>query len=186
MLLDALRDFEWYNDPENVRFTELGMEVSSRPKTDFWQSIHHNFRKDDGHFFYGRTTENFTLTVKWSFDGASLFDQCGLMLRIDERNWFKAGIMTETSAVPKIGSSATNSGYSDWALLEVPYLNAIWFKLKRNGGDYIAYYSLDGNTYKQMRLFHLINDVPEVKVGAYICSPQHNNFSAILETLSFE
>ena len=94
--------------------------------------------------------------------------------------------MSETSAAPKIGSSATNSGYSDWALLEVPFLNSVWFRLKRNGGDYIAYYSLDGTVYKQMRLFHLINDVPEVKAGAYICSPQHNNFSATLETLDFE
>ena len=47
MRLDALKDFEWYNEPENVRFSDLGMVVNCKPKTDFWQSAHHNFKKDN-------------------------------------------------------------------------------------------------------------------------------------------
>ena len=51
MLLTNLRDFEWYNEPEDVSFEERGMAVLTKNKTDFWQSKHHNFKKDDGHFF---------------------------------------------------------------------------------------------------------------------------------------
>lgn len=187
MLLDALKRFEWYNEPENVRFNELGMVVNAKPKTDFWQSTHHNFHKDNGHFFFTRAMNNFTLTVKWHFEKAYQFDQCGLMLRVDERNWFKLSLMSENPTTPKLGSSLTNFGYSDWAVQELDKMpQEIWYRLKRNGSDYIAYFSLDGFTYKQLRLFHLVNDNPEVKIGAYVAAPQRSDFECVLETLELD
>ncbi len=51
MLLDALKDFRWYNEPENVRFQEDGLLVDSLSETDFWANMAHRFNKDDGHFF---------------------------------------------------------------------------------------------------------------------------------------
>lgn len=35
MLLDALRDFEWLNEPLDVNFDEMGMRVLTHDKTDF-------------------------------------------------------------------------------------------------------------------------------------------------------
>lgn len=184
MLLDALKNFEWYNEPENVRFNDRGMVVNTKQKTDFWQSTHHNFHKDTGHFFFKRCSNNFELIAKWSFDKAFMFDQCGVMLRIDERNWFKLSLMSESNEKPQLGTSLTNFGYSDWAVVDIDQpINQIWYKIKRNGGDYVAYYSLDGEKYKQLRLFHIINDSGEIKVGIYACSPQRSNFEAILEVL---
>ena len=184
MLLDVLKDFEWYNEPENVRFNDAGMVIDTRAKTDFWQSTHHNFHKDDGHFFFTRIERDFELVVKWSFEKACLFDQCGLMLRVDERNWFKVSLMSEDASRPKLGSSLTNFGYSDWAVVSLDSpLNEIWYKLRRNGGDYIAYYSLDGIVYNQLRLFHLINDNGELKAGAYACAPRRDDFECVLEVL---
>lgn len=83
--MEQLRDFEWYNEPADVSFDERGMRVLSRARTDFWQSLHHRFSKDDGHFFFTRKTGNFSCTVKWNFETDGSFDQCGIMLRIDEQ-----------------------------------------------------------------------------------------------------
>lgn len=85
MLLDALRDFEWLNEPLDVNFDEMGMRVLTHDKTDFWQSAHHKFGKDNGHFFYTRHSGNFTFLVTWKFVSDGQFDQCGVMLRIDEK-----------------------------------------------------------------------------------------------------
>lgn len=187
MLLDALKRFEWYNEPENVRFNERGMVVTAKPQTDFWQSTHHNFHKDNGHFFFTRTITDFVLTVKWQFEKSFQFDQCGLMLRVDERNWFKLSLMSEQADAPKLGTSLTNFGYSDWAVQDLPQpLTEIWYRLKRSGSDYIAYFSVDGVVYKQMRLFHLVNDNPEIKVGAYAAAPRRSSFEAVLETLELD
>ena len=46
--------------------------------------------------------------------------------------------------------------------------------------------SLDGKKFKQVRMFHLLNDCPEVKIGAYACSPQRDDFEAILSQIDFE
>lgn len=187
MLLEQLRDFEWYNEPLDVSFDERGMKVLSRDKTDFWQSLHHKFYKDDGHFFFTRKTGDFSLVIRWDFETNGNFDQCGIMLRIDERNWLKASVMFENFRQPMLGSCATNNGYSDWAAQDIPMgINQIWYKIKRIRGDYVIYFSLDGIKFKQIRMLHLLNDMPEVKVGAYVCSPQREGFEATLSQIDFD
>ena len=186
MLLDALRDFEWLNEPLDVNFDEMGMRVLTHDKTDFWQSAHHKFGKDNGHFFYTRHSGNFTFLVTWKFVSDGQFDQCGVMLRIDEKNWFKASIMYDNPGQPMLGSSVTNCGYSDWAAMDIPAgVEEVSFKVKRLNGDYVIYYSLDGEVFKQIRVLHLINEQPEVKIGAYICSPRRAGFEATLTQIEF-
>lgn len=187
MLLDTLRDFEWLNEPHDVSFNDQGMVVVSKPKTDFWQSLNHNFKKDDGHFFFSRCNSDFSLVVKWQFETISDFNQCGIMVRIDERNWFKASIMSESKEKPLLGSCVTNCGYSDWAAQDIsPEIKEIYFKVKRVNGDYIIFYSYDDILYKQIRLLHMINEIQDIKVGAYICSPQSFSFRATLEKIDLK
>ena len=187
MLLEALQNFEWYNEPQNVTFHDKEMIVRAEMGTDFWQSKQHQYGKDDGHFFFTRHKGNFIFSVKWSFSGCEAYNQCGIMLRIDENNWIKASIMYDNPERPMLGSSVTQNGYSDWAAQDIPSgITNIWFKIKRLNGDYLIYYSIDGQNFKQIRMTALINDLPEVKIGAYICSPRSNGFEASLSALEFE
>ena len=177
MLLDALRDFEWLNEPLDVNFEETGMRVLTHNKTDFWQSAHHRVAKDNGHFFYTRRFDDFSFVVGWRFRIEGRFDQCGIMLRIDEKNWFKASIMYESPQYPMIGSCEN---------IDIPTgIEQMYYKIKRYKGDYIISYSYDGINFRQMRLLHLLKDQPEVKVGAFICSPQHEGFEATLTRIEF-
>ena len=183
MLLDALKDFEWQNEPENVRFNENGMAVLSKNKTDFWQSKGHHFQKDDGHFFFCRQAGDFFLTLKWRFEALDKFSQCGIMMRVDERNWFKASIMNESSGGNVLASSLTIGGHSDWAGFNLPRdVCEIWYRLNRVGDDYILSYSLDGVTFIKMRMFYM-QSYEEVKTGAYIASPNMTDFHAELSTV---
>ena len=170
----------------DVNFEEAGMRVLTHNKTDFWQSVHHRFGKDNGHFFYARREGDFTFGVTWRFENSGQFDQCGIMLRIDEKNWFKASVMSDNEAQPRLASCVTNCGYSDLAPIEIPAgITEVSYKIKRFKGDYILYYSLDGINFKQLRMLHLLNDQPEVKVGAYICSPQREAFEGVLTQIEF-
>lgn len=187
MLLGALQDFEWLNEPENVVFRDKAMHIVAENKTDFWQSKHHNFGQDNGHFFFTRRNDDFSLLIKWSYVQSQPYDQCGIMLRIDNNNWIKASIMYDNPERPVLGTGVTQNGYTDWAAQDISLgVKDIWFKLKRSHGDYMLYYSLDGDCYKQIRVAHLLNDVEEIKVGAYICSPKNDSFEAILSQLEFE
>ena len=62
-----------------------------RPKTDFWRETHYGFIRDDGHFRDVAAEGDFTADVAFRGDYRELYDQAGLMLRLDERNWIKAG-----------------------------------------------------------------------------------------------
>ena len=88
MLLDVLKDFEWLNEPRKLAYSDAGMAISTEAQTDFWQSVQHQVRKDNGHFFFTPRDGNFTLTLQWQFGDYSGFRQCGLMLRLDERKRF--------------------------------------------------------------------------------------------------
>ena len=181
MHFEALENFEWMNDPENVRFEDDAMVIYAKEGTDFWQSIHRNFHKDSGHFFYIRQADDFILTLKWKFAEMKKFSQCGLMLRVDERNWLKVSLMNETAENNMLASSLTVAGHSDWAGFKVnDNIHEIWFRLQRVDDDYILFYSLDGLVYEKIRTAYL-KGVEDVKVGAYIASPNEVGFAAQLE-----
>ena len=172
MKLDNLRNFEWLNDPYDVAFDDYGMKVVSFANTEFWQNKEKRIHKDSGHFFFVRKNGNFDFTVKWRVEDKVKFAQCGLMMRIDENNWFK---------ICGFGTSVTNAGYSDWANFEMSEsVDEIWYKAKRNGADYILFYSINGKIWKQARLLHMLNDLAVIKIGAYICNPGGELFKATL------
>lgn len=186
MNFELLEKFEWYNEPENVRFDKDGMAIYSRVNTDFWQSIHRGFKKDDGHFFFCRQNGNFSLTFKWGVEDISQFSQCGLMVRIDERNWFKASMMSEAVDNSLFVSSLTIGGHSDWSGVEMDEsVKELWFRLNRIDDDYVFSYSKDGINFVKERMFYL-KSYEDVKVGAYIASPNQNDFCAKLSEMKLE
>ena len=179
MNFEILEKFEWYNEPENVRFEDDAMVVYSKEGTGFWQSIHRGFKKDNGHFFFCRKEGDFSITLGWKVGELIEFAENGIMLRIDERNWFKATIEKETSSDFVVVSSLTQQGHSDWAKTKIEsFLGDIWFRLVRVGDEYEVFYSVDGEVYTKFRMFYL-SAFEDVKIGAYMSSI-NEEFSARL------
>lgn len=184
MLLDALKNYFWQNEPANVRFVENGMMISTESETDFWQSIHHNIHKDNGHFFYTEKKSDFTMLTKWHFKDSVASDQCGLMIRVDSLNWAKISFLTTDLQKPQIGSVVSVAGTSDWSiwpLQEIP--SNIWFKVSRKGKDFSFSFSIDGFNFIQTRVFSIPLASDKIKSGAYACSPQKHSFECILEEI---
>lgn len=182
MLLDALKDFSWYNEPENVRFQEEHLLVDVSSETDFWSNLAHRFSKDDGHFFYTTVCGDFTLTVCTASENYLSYTQAGIMARIDSYNWVKASLMDNACPPADIGSVVTQRGNSDWASAPISSpLTKIWFRLKRKGGDMLLSYSTDGNSFVKLRQFRLAANEADIRVGAYFCNPTKAKFTARLE-----
>lgn len=180
MLFEALENFEWYNDPGNVRFEEDAMLIYAKNNTDFWQSAQHGISKDNGHFFFCREKDDFILSLKWHINQMEKFSQCGMMLRSDERNWVKASIMNEVGGKNVIMSAMTINGHSDCVSFPLSEdVSEIWFKLQRHIDDYMLLYSLDGAKFIPLRTFYL-KSYEEVKAGAYIVNPTDKEFFALL------
>jgi len=187
MLLDALKDFEWLNEPSEVSFSDIGVKIRAHEKTDFWQDFRHSLHQDNGHFFYREMDGDFSMTVKWSFIDMSGFCQCGLMGRIDEANWFKMSLISETADPRILGVSVTNFGLSDWATQAVKAENGeIWYRIKAEKGTITLSYSLNGKDFHQVRMFQPLKDFEKFMAGAYICCPRERKFSALLASVELD
>lgn len=183
MQFETLENFEWLNDPENVRFDEDAMVIYAKPETDFWQSMHRGVKKDNGHFFFMRMSDDFILTLNWKYEKLEQFAQCGLMIRTDEKNWFKVSIMNEVMGKEVLVSSLTIDGHSDWCGFTLDRnVSEIWFRVQRVDNDYTVFYSLDGIVFTRLRMFYLKN-IEEVKAGAYIANPGDKEFFARLASV---
>jgi len=184
MLLSNIKNFSWYNEPQNVEFIEEGLFVTAAPQTDFWQSIDYGFFKDNGHFFATDCVGDYTITAKWHFPSVKDSAQCGIMVRQDNLNWIKLGLLSPDVSSPQIGVVVSKQGSSDWSVTALPVdVQNLWFKIRRRGNDFILFYSLNGNKYTQIRMLHLSQAAKDMTIGAYACSPKEQSFDCILEDI---
>ncbi|MDW6004812.1 DUF1349 domain-containing protein [Vibrio mangrovi] len=192
----------WLHEPQSYLIGEDSVVIDTEPGTDFWQRSYYGFRNDNAPAFLFTSDENFTFTTKVKFEYKHLFDQCGLLLYIDSENWFKASIEYDNPDFSKLSSVVTNLGYSDWASNDIITPPFIWYRLSRRGPDFLIESSFDGDTFHQMRIFHLhalgettaemgrMNppmpvSVP-VRFGLYACSPTDSHFRAEFTHFRFE
>jgi len=99
---------------------------------------------------------NFTFSARANFQYRRQFDQCGIILYLNDRNWFKASIEHEVNSDARLGSVVTNDGYSDWATTDIAPVEQMYYQLSRRGPDFLVERSADGVQYTQMRIFHMM------------------------------
>jgi regulation of enolase protein 1 (concanavalin A-like superfamily) len=163
---------EWYTEAD-------GITVVAGPKTDFWRKTHYGFIRDNGHFYYQEVSGDFTAEVKVAGDYATLYDQAGLMVRLDEANWLKCGI-EYVDGVQYISAVVTRD-YSDWSVAPLPQNPpAIWLRLKRVGSALEIFYSLDDRHYNLLRVTYL-PEAESIQVGPMCAAPDGNGFTARFE-----
>ena len=83
-------------------------------KTDFWRNTYYGFVRDSGHFLGFEAGSSFTATVRVTGKFESLYDQAGLMIRIDETRWVKTGV--ELTDGELFLSTVVTNGNSDWSV----------------------------------------------------------------------
>ncbi|MGY4284661.1 regulation of enolase protein 1 (concanavalin A-like superfamily) [Bradyrhizobium sp. LM2.7] len=157
-------DGVWLNEPE--RWTARGdsLEMVTDQATDFWRETHYGFSRDSGHFLGFRTAEAFTAELRVQGDFRTLYDQAGIMVRIDAQRWVKAGI--EFSDDRAMLGSVLTDGRSDWAT--APYEHdAGDFRMRATvtNGVLRLQVSADGKLWPLMRL------APFPKANSYLVGP---------------
>ena len=103
-----------------------------------------------------------------------------IVIYLDSENWLKASIEYENEEFQRLGSVVTKHGYSDWATTDIDAsIKAMWYRLSRRESDYCIEYSLDGMSFKQMRICHLWEGTGVISFGVYACSPEASSFKAV-------
>ena len=173
---------QWYNEPNNWTVEDETIIVTADPKTDFWRKTHYDFIRDNGHFYYQSFPGDFTAEVKVKGEYATLYDQAGLMARVDEANWLKCGI--EFVDGLQYVSAVVTRDYSDWSVVPLPQNPpALWLRLHRTGSTLEVSYSLDGQQYTMLRVTHLPL-AETLQVGPMCAAPEGEGFTTRFEGFS--
>ena len=171
----------WTREPKDYTIGEKEIRITTEPETDLWQRTYYGFRNDSAPVLQMATTEKFfSFVVKTEFASKRRFDQCGIVMYLDSDNWLKASIEYENEEYQRLGSVATNLGYSDWATTDIPAsVKSMWYRFSRRESDYCMECSYDGVHFKQMRICHMWKGDGEIRFGIYACSPEQSSFEAV-------
>lgn len=175
---------QWYNTPPSWQEESDKLVVTSGAKTDFWRVTRHDFIKDDGHFYYQEISGDFTISVKITGQYNSLYDQAGLMVRMDEKTWIKCGI--EYVDGLQHASVVVTRDYSDWSVVPLhSHPMSTWIRVRRFGAALEVDYSNDGTNFIMLRECYL-TDAKTLQAGMMIAAPRGDGFQTTFEEFSIE
>ncbi|MEU4620049.1 DUF1349 domain-containing protein [Actinoplanes sp. NPDC023801] len=167
---------QWLNEPATWSDEGSAMHAVTDPNTDFWQKTYYGVTHDSGHFYYQEVSGNFTVEVTLSGHYQTVHDQSGLMLRVDERNWIRAGVEFVDGST--YVSTVITRGFSDWSMVPWPhYAGSLRIRLTRYETALQVQCPGEGEAWRMIRLGYL--DLPgTVQVGVMCCSPEREGFAA--------
>lgn len=171
----------WHNEPPIWRAEGDSLRVSVAPQTDFWRKTHYGFIRDSGHFFYREVEGDVQYDVLVRGEYAARYDQAGLMLRAGPETWLKCGI--EFVEGLQYASVVVTRDVSDWSVVALEGApEALWLRLVRRGGAVAVSCSLDGASYRMLRLAYL-SEAARLQIGPMCAAPDGPGFSVSFEHL---
>ena len=175
---------KWINEPKLYKLEKDKITFQVLPKTDFWQITHYGFSRTDGNCLVKEVDKDICFVVKVKMNYISEFDQCGIMVYLDEDNFAKLCVENQLKTKNKLGSVVCKSKRSDWATQPFGDVKSIYFRVSKRGINYLFESSIDGSHFEQMRLF----DIPggeKVNIGIFGASPLGSGFEAEFSNFEF-
>jgi regulation of enolase protein 1 (concanavalin A-like superfamily) len=159
------------------------MRLVAGAGTDFWRGTHYGYERDDGHVLGRPLRGDFKMTATFRADYRDRYDQAGLMVRIDQRNWIKAGVELDGQLVL---STVVTREVSDWSVLPLPDAAdaAITLELERTGDTVMVRYRTGARPATLVRLAYLPPG-EEVLAGPMSAAPDGSGFEARFTALRF-
>lgn len=164
---------EWMNAPQHWKLKGTTLTCTADPKTDFWRKTFYGYITDNGHFYHRRVTGDFTTTVKFQGEYHDMYDQAGLMVRLDDDNWMKCGVEF-VDGKPHMSVVFTRA-FSDWSTFSLGELaGPMWLRVERKKDALDIFHSLNGKDFVEDRLGYMAP--APVLVGPMLAAPEGNGF----------
>jgi regulation of enolase protein 1 (concanavalin A-like superfamily) len=165
----------WLNEPKAWSTDGKVLTVLTDQGTDFWRETHYGFTRDSGHAFLIDTDGDFTAESKIEAKYRELYDQAGIMIRIDDKHWLKSGV--EFNDGSAAFSSVLTAPVSDWTTGPfVGNAEEFWIRATVSKGVLKLQYSVDGKLWPLARLCPF----PEANyyaVGPMCCTPERSGLA---------
>lgn len=178
---DLLSRMSWLNPPANENFGEGTLRVRSRGKTDFWRKTFYGYINDNGHFMHTSVAGDFLFQARIDGNYGALYDQAGLMVRLDEKRWMKCG--TELVENKRWASVVFTHDFSDWSTMDdLTQRGPVYWRVVRQKDSIEARCSIDGEKYVTVRQGYFPAQ-QKVMVGVMCCAPEGPGFDVSFDQL---
>lgn len=160
----------WLNQPAAVHADGNNLLVTAREGSDFWRTTSYGFVHDDGHALLTDFPPDSAIEVGFVAAFEQLYDQAGLLIRVDEQTWIKAGIEF-TDGVAHLGAVVTH-GRSDWSMAPVPDWTGrdVTLRASRSGDAVTLRARCEDGPWQMLRLAPLDPDAVAA-AGPMCCAP---------------
>lgn len=162
----------WLNEPKDWKADDQKLRVVTDHGTDFWRETHYGFVRDSGHAYLAQTSGAFTTQLKIQAKYRELYDQAGIMIRLDNTHWVKAGVEFNDGRAA-LSAVLTNTS-SDWST--GPFdgnPNGFWVRATVAKGVLKLQASADGSSWPLVRLCPFpVAD--KYLVGPMCCTPERS------------
>jgi regulation of enolase protein 1 (concanavalin A-like superfamily) len=161
----------WLNPPAAAEPDGADLVVTTRDRSDFWRTTSYGFVRDSGHALLTAFPAGSAVEVGFVAEFDTLFDQAGIMVRVDPSTWLKAGIEL-SDGFPQLGAVVTH-GSSDWSLAPVPEWRGhrVTLRASRSGDAVTIRARRDEEPWRMVRLAPLSPDATAM-AGPFCCSPE--------------
>ena len=181
---DLVAKMTWLNAPASVTYGAGVVTAKTKPRTDFWRKTYYGYVTDNGHFYYVPVFGEFTFRARVNGKYGTLYDQAGLMVRLDGKNWMKCG--TEFVDGKRRASVVFTHEFSDWSTMDDLSQNgAVYWRVVRKKDSIEAQLSVDGAEFFTVRQGYFQPFV-EVQVGLMCAAPEGAGFEATFDELRLE
>ena len=181
---ELISQMQWLNPPASVRYDTGLVTVRPKPRTDFWRKTFYGYVTDNGHFFSVPVFGDFTFRARVNGHYGTLYDQAGLMVRLDEKHWMKCG--SEFVDGKRWASVVFTHDFSDWSTMEdVSQSDAVYWRVARKKDSIEAQLSKDGVSWLTVRQGYFPAYV-QVNVGIMCAAPEGAGFDAMFDELRLD
>jgi hypothetical protein len=181
---ELISKMDWLNPPAEVSFSPGEVTVKSKARTDFWRKTFYGYITDNGHLFSLPVYGDFQFQARVNGRYGTLYDQAGLMVRLDEKHWMKCG--SEFVDGKRWASVVFTHDFSDWSTMEdLSQDGPVYWRVARKKDSIEAQCSRDGTGWQTIRQGYFPPFV-EVQAGIMCAAPEGAGFVATFDELRLD
>ena len=165
----AWSEGSWTREPVSVNEQGATLAVEAAAESDWWRTTAYGFIHDDGHALIKEFPNESAVEVSFILNYTQQFDQAGIFITSDAKNWIKAGV-EYCDGFPQVGAVVTQIN-SDWSVAPVPeWMNKeVTIRVSRSGDAVTMRAGINGD----LRLVRVAPLDPSLSwsAGPMFCAP---------------
>jgi regulation of enolase protein 1 (concanavalin A-like superfamily) len=166
---------QWLNPPPASAQDGSALLVTAGKGSDFWRTTSYGYDRDSGHALLSPLGPEAAIEVSFIADYDHQFDQAGILVRLDEETWIKAGVEYCDGAL-QLGAVVTHR-VSDWSSSPVPWQGReVTLRASRSGDAVTIRARADSDPWQMIRLAPF-PPAADATAGPYCCAPERDGLT---------